>query len=262
MRILNPPAVPSLMLIIALVMSGCAVNDDPTKDWSAERFYTEGKAALDTKDYTTAIKNFETLDARYPYGAYAEQAQLETAYAYYKDDEPESAIAAADRFIRLHPTHPHVDYAYYLKGLANFNEQNGIFDKIRGKEDLSDRDPKAAREAFNAFHELVTQFPKSAYASDAAQRMHHLVNTLAKYEIHVAEYYYMRGAYVAAANRGQYVVEHYQQTPLLEDALGIEAKSYKMMGMNKLAEDAIRVLKENFPHSTYLSELQTLSVKK
>ncbi len=243
-------------LCLALLLAGCAGTLDPTKDWSAERFYTEGKDALASKNYAAAIKHFETLEARYPYGPYAEQAQLEIAYAYYKDEEPASAIASADRFIRSHPTHPHVDYAYYLKGLASYNEQPTFLDRLVGKYDLSDRDPKAAREAFEAFRELVTRFPTSKYAKDATRRMHRLMQALAQNEIHVASYYFSRAAYVAAVNRCKYVIEHYQLTPAIEDALGIQVKAYKMMGLDQLANDTLRVLEQNFPHSRYIEELK------
>ena len=249
-------------LCLVLCLSGCAGTLDPTKDWSAERFYIEGKDALTNHNYVAAIKHFETLEARYPYGPYAEQAQLEVAYAYYKDDEPASAIAGADRFIRLHPTHRNVDYAYYLKGLASFNEQPTFLDRMAGKHDLSDRDPKAAREAFDAFRELATRFPDSKYAKDATRRMHTLMQALAQNEIHVASYYFSRGAYVAAVNRCKYVIEHYQRTPSIEDALGIQVKAYKMMGLDRLAGDTLRVLEQNFPQSRYIDEVKHLVARR
>jgi len=238
------------------LLAGCASTLDPTKDWSAERFYKEGKQALTDKNYAAAIKHFETLEARYPYGPYAEQAQLDMAYAYYKDQEPASAIANADRFIRLHPTHQNVDYAYYLKGLASYNEQPTFLDRMAGKSDLSDRDPKAARDAFEAFRELVTRFPNSRYGKDAVRRMDILINALAQNEIHVARYYFSRAAYVAAVNRCKYVIEHYQRTSAIEDALGIQVKAYKMMRLDQLANDTLRVLKQNFPHSRYIEEVK------
>lgn len=247
----------TLLMLAPLLLNGCAgMSDDPTKDWTAERFYTEAKQALNEKNYAMAIKRFETLEARYPYGPYAEQAQLEVAYAHYKDDDPASAIAAADRFIRLHPTHPSVDYAYYLKGLASMHDQGTFLTWLRGNHDPADRDPKAVREAHDAFRELVTRFPNSRYASDAAQRMNSLVFALARYEVRIAQYYYSRGAHVAAANRAKYVIENYQQTPAVEDALGVQAKSYKAMGLDTLLQDTLRVLERNFPRSDYLKELR------
>ncbi|MDD3529434.1 MAG: outer membrane protein assembly factor BamD [Gallionellaceae bacterium] len=225
---------------------------DETKGWTANKLYAMAKEQLDEGNYTQAIQYFEKLEARYPYGPYAQQAQLEVAYAYYKDNEPVSAIAACDRFIKLHPNHANVDYAYYLKGLANFNEDTSLLAAL-GDQDMSERDPKAAREAFLAFKELTTLFPDSKYSPDAQARMRYLVNALASHEVHVARYYYKRGAFVAAANRGKYVLEHYQQAPALEEALAIMARSYDQMGMADLRDDAQRVLKQNFPTSPWLS---------
>lgn len=241
-------------------LAGCATTpEDPTKDWTAERFYREARQALMSGNYETAIQYYQQLEARYPYGRYAEQAILESAYAYYKNEEPALAIAAADRFLRLHPTHPNADYAYYLKGLANFHGERGLFDWLLGGEnDPSDHDPKAAREAYNAFRELVERFPNSRYAADARRRMAYLFEAQARHEIQVARFYYDRGAYVAAVNRSKYALEHYPRTPATEDALGLLALSYKKMGMTKLYEDARRVLALNFPDSRYLKELETL----
>ncbi len=244
------------LLMLAATLAGCGLlpeQIDETRNWSAAKLYSEAKDATSNGDYDKAIKLYESLEARYPYGPYAQQAQLETAYVYYKDDEPDSAVAAADRFIKLHPDHPHVDYAYYLKGLANFVEDQGLFANL-GPQDLSERDPKAAREAFDAFKELVTRFPNSKYAADATARMKYLVNALAEHEIHVARYYYQREAYVAAANRCKYVLDHYQQTPADEEALGIMARSYDKLGLKDLRDDTLRVLKLNYPHSAWLDE--------
>jgi outer membrane protein assembly factor BamD len=242
------------MLLLA-ALAGCGLlpeQIDETKDWSAQRLYTAAKSELAEGNYERAIKLFERLEARYPYGPYAQQAQLEVAYAYYKDNEPASAIAAADRFIKLYPNHPHVDYAYYLKGLANFVEERGLLAGL-GSQDMSERDPKAARESFDAFKELVTRFPDSKYTADALARMRYLVNALASHEVHVARYYFKRGAYVAAANRGKYVVEHYPQAPALEEALYLMAMSYDRLDLPDLRDDALRVLKHNFPNSPYLT---------
>lgn len=225
---------------------------DETKGWSAQKLYTSAKEEMNDSNYEKAIQYFEKLEARYPYGRYAQQAQLEVAYAYYKSDEPVSAIAAADRFIKLHPNHPFVDYAYYLKGLVSFNEDSGMFSAI-AKQDLSDRDPKAARESFDAFKELVTRFPDSKYAPDAAARMKYLVNALAYHDVHVASYYVKRGAFVAAANRAQSVVQNFPQSPAREEALAIMAQSYDTLGLTELRDDARRVLKLNFPNSKYLT---------
>ena len=246
----------AFILMSAITLSGCGPIDDPTKNWTPERFYKEAKEAMDDRDYETAISHFETLESRYPYGRYAVQAQIEVAYAYYKNEEPALAIAAAERFIRQHPTHPYVDYAYYLKGLADFpGERNIISWFLGGKDDISDRDPKAARDAYDAFRELVERFPDSKYTPDAKQRLLYLLNSLATYEIKVANYYYSRGAYVAVVNRTKYVLVNYQRTPAVEDALGLQALAYNEMGLNDLKHDTLRVLKKNFPDSRYISEI-------
>ncbi len=241
------------VMLLAL-LTGCGLlpdKADETKGWSASKLYSEAKAALADGNYERSIQLFEKLEARYPYGPYAQQAQLEVAYAYYKDNQPAAAIAACDRFIKLHPNHPNVDYAYYLKGLANFIEDQGLLSRL-GDQDMSERDPRAAREAFEAFRDLVTRFPESKYTPDAAARMKYLVNALAAHEVHVARYYYKRGAYVAAANRGKYVLENYQQAPALEEGLYLMAISYQELGLNDLRDDALRVLRHNFPDSPYL----------
>ena len=218
----------SVLLTVLLLLTACAgLETDPTKDWTAERFYTEGKTELKQSNYETAIKHFETLEARYPYGPYAEQAQLEVAYA------------------------------YYLKGLANFDDQPNFLERFFTGQNLSDRDPRGMREAYDAFRELVEHFPRSRYAEDSRNRMAHLVNFLAKNEINVARFYYSRGAYVATVNRAKYVIERYQRTPSVEDALGLQAMAYKKMGMEGLMADTVRVLEKNFPGSHYLKELNT-----
>lgn len=242
-------------LMLFSLMTGCSLlpdEIDETKTWSASKLYHTAKASLNEGDYAKAVKLYEKLEARYPYGAYAQQAQLEVAYAYYRDNEPVSAVAACERFIKLHPQHPNVDYAYYLKGLANFVEDQTFLAKF-SDQDMSERDPKAAREAFESFKELANRFPASKYTEDAVARMKYLINALAAHEVHVGRYYYKRGAYVAAANRGKYVLEHYQQSPSLEEALVIMARSYGKLGMNDLKDDAMRVITKNFPDSPFLS---------
>lgn len=201
----------------------------------------------------TAVKYYETLEARYPYGRYAEQAQLEVAYVYFKNEEPELALAATNRFIRLHPTHPSVDYMYYLKGLVNFNNRGGTLGRMLGIEtDVADRDPRAAREAFNTFRDLVKKFPRSRYARDARERATYLLDSLARYEIKVATYYYERHAYTAAINRCKVVLEKYQRTKATEDALGIMARAYGKLKLTDLEKDTLRILNKNFPKSEYL----------
>ncbi len=207
--------------------------------------------------YAAAIKLFEGLEARYPYGRYAQQAQLEIGYAHYKDGEQAMAIAAADRFIKLHPNHANVDYAYYLKGLANFNDDLGLMGIVSEKilnQDMSERDPKASRESFENFRELVTRYPKSKYTPDAVQRMKHLVNVVALNEVQVARYYMKRSGYVAAANRAQHTLKEYPQTPATEEALHIMIKAYDAMGMTDLRDDAERVMRKNFPNSRFFPD--------
>jgi len=242
----------SSLFIMTLSLLGCGLlpeKIDETKTWNADRLYQEAKDQQNEGNYARAIELFEKLEARYPYGRYAQQSQIEIAYTYYKDNEPAQSTAAADRFIRLHPNHPSVDYIYYLKGLVNFNDDLGYLGAI-SKQDLSERDPKAAREAFDSFKELTSRFPNSKYAPDAQARMKYLVNALAAYEVHVAKYYMKRKAYLAAANRSQDVVKNYSQTPAVEAALEVLVEAYHELGMNDLRDDAKRVLAKNFPKNT------------
>lgn len=242
----------TLWLIVslsALLTAGCAGTgdeDDPTADWAPAEFYQNAKKEMKSGDYELAVQYFETLESRFPFGPFAEQAQLETGYAYYKYDEYDSAIAAADRFIKLHPTHPHVDYAYYLRGLASFHKKDTPLDAIVNQ-DPALRDPSSARESFNYFAELVKRFPNSRYVPDAIKRMKYQRNTLAKHEIYVANYYLNRGAYVAVVNRAKYVIENYPQTPAVAEALQLLTTAYSKLEMDDLAADAKRVLLENYP---------------
>jgi outer membrane protein assembly factor BamD len=246
--LLAPLAVAAVLLLGA---SAGSTERDETANWSAQRLYGEAKDSMASKDWGQAIKYFEKLEARYPYGRFAQQAQLEIAYSYWKDSERASAIAAADRFIKLYPNHPNVDYAYYLKGLINFNENTGLLSGLSNP-DMSERDPKATREAFNTFKELVTRFPTSKYTPDAIERMRYLVNSLASHEVHVARWYMRRGAYVAAANRAQYAVKEYPRAPATEEALSIMIHAYGALGLDDLRDGAARVMKANFPNSPYL----------
>jgi outer membrane protein assembly factor BamD len=244
-------------VLTALLVAGCGTfkfgeEIDETRDWSVSRLYSEARSELMGRNYTAAIKLYEKLEARYPYGRYAQQAQLEVAYAHYKEGEAALCIAAADRFIKLHPNHPNVDYAYYLKGLANFNDDLGLM-YIISRQDLTERDPKAARDAFEAFKDLVQRYPNSKYAEDAQARMAYLVNALAAHEVHVARYYLNRGAYVAAVNRAQTALLTYPQAPANEEGLLILVKAYDAMGLTDLRNDAERVMKKNFPDSKYLA---------
>jgi len=243
-----------IALLLSLLFSGCGLLPevaDETASWSAEKLYTDAKESMDDGGYDRAVKLFEKLESRYPYGRYAQQAQLEVAYAYYRQSEPASAISACDRFIKLHPNHPNVDYAYYLKGLVTFNEDLGLIGYL-SNEDLSERDPKAARESFDTFKELATKFPDSRYTADATARMAYLVNALGAHEVHVARYYLKRSAYVAAANRAQAALKSFPGTPSNEEALFIMIRAYDALGLADLKNDSERIMRKNFPQSAYL----------
>ncbi len=253
----------SVLLAATLILGGCGLLpkvQDETEGWSAQKIYATAKEELNDGNYEHAVKLFETLEARYPFGRYAQQAQLDVAYAYYKDNEPISAIAACDRFIKLHPNHPNVDYAYYLKGLANFNDDLGILGNLV-EQDMGERDPVASRDAFLSFKELVTRFPDSKYAEDATARMKFLVNTMADHEIFVAKYYLKREAWVAAVNRATGVIETYPTAPAREEALAIMVLGYAKLGLPELSQDAKRVLLLNFPNSPYAAKEVNLEGK-
>lgn len=254
-----PRVIRILVLAATCALAACASLQDETKNWTPEQFYREAKERMTNGDWPTAIKYFEQLEARYPYGAYTEQAQLELAYVHHKDNEPALALAAADRFIRQHPTHPHVDYAYYLKGLINFQSETSIAHWMLGiKDEVTDRDQKSVRESYNSFRELIERFPNSRYAKDASERMAYLVHAQARYQVNVARFYFDRGAYVAAANRCKHALEDYPRTAATEEALGIQAKAYKLLGLTTLADDTVRVLRTNYPQSKYLKEIEEL----
>ena len=241
-----------LLAFVAALAGGCGTDtQDETVGWSAQRLYGEAKDAIGNKDWPRAIRYLEKLEARYPYGRFAQQAQLEIAYCHWKDNERALGVAAVDRFIKMYPNHANVDYAWYLKGLINFNDQYGMFSWLTSP-DMSDRDPKSTRESFNAFKEVVTRFPESRYADDAMARMRYLVNTLASHEVHVARYYMKRGAYLAAANRAQFAIRNYAQSPATEEAVFVLVLAYDRLGMNDLRDAADRVMRTNFPDSRYL----------
>jgi outer membrane protein assembly factor BamD len=243
-------------LVLALALAGCGLlpeEKDETKGWSAQKLYTEASAALANGDYVNAIKYYEKLEARYPFGRYAMQAQLDIAYAHYRAEEPAQAIAAADRFIKLYPNSPATPYAYYLKGIVNFNLSLGLLERYLPT-DPSQRDAGAAVESYKDFEELVRRFPDSEYAQDARQRMLYLRNNLARYEVHVARYYYNRGAYLAAANRASYVVERFPRTPAVREALEMMAQSYDKLELPQLADDARRVIALNEQQGTFAVE--------
>lgn len=245
-----------LLMAIMLTLAGCAtVDEEDTSKWTAARFYQEAQSAIKVKNYETAIQHLESLEGQFPYGPYAEQAGLDLAYVYYLSGETESAIAAADRFIKTHPQHKDVDYAYYLRGLALF-EENRSFMYETFNQDPTQRNPEGARRSFQYFAELVRKYPDSKYSKDAQQRMIDLRNRLAAYEVYIARFYLERDAYVAASNRGRYVVENYNDTPSVGDALVVMVQAYRKMGMDKLANDSMRVLMLNYPKHPEIVKLQ------
>jgi outer membrane protein assembly factor BamD len=236
------------LLSLALALAACASlgeKTDETKNWSADKLYAEAADELKSGNYEKSIKYFEKLESRYPFGAYAQQAQMQIAYAYYKQNEQAQCLAAIERFIRLHPNHPNVDYMYYLRGLANFKDKKGLLDFI-SEQDPTERDPKAVRAAFDAFKQLIDRYPNSQYVPDARDRLNYLLDAMAQYEVHVANYYYRRGAYVAAVNRAQNVVRDYPGSESAKSALRIQVLSYEAMGMKELRDDAERVYQLNF----------------
>jgi outer membrane protein assembly factor BamD len=242
-------------IALALLMAACGLLpevQDETASWSADKLYATAHQAMVEGNYTRAVKLYEQLEARFPYGRYAQQAILESAYANYRAGETAAAVAAAERFIRTYPNHPNVDYAYYLKGLVYFREDQGLLGYVY-ELDLSEREPKGMRESFAAFKELITKFPDSRYAGDANDRMRYLTNSLALYEVKVARYYYNRGAYVAAVNRAQTAITTYPRTPANEDALAVLADSYNKLELPQLRDDAQRILKQTFPQSKYVT---------
>jgi outer membrane protein assembly factor BamD len=242
------------VLLAAALLAGCGSTreEDRTTGWSPNRLYSEAKSELDAGAFEKAIPLFEKLEGRAAGTPLAQQAQLEKAYAHYKAGEQAQAHATLDRFIKLHPSSPAYDYALYLKGITNFNDNLGMFSFI-SRQDLSERDQKAAKESFESFRELVTRFPDSRYTPDARARMTYIVNSLAQYEVHVARYYYSRGAYVAAINRAQAALAEYRDVPALEEALFILMRSYDALGMTQLRDDTRRVMEKSYPGSDYLA---------
>lgn len=246
-----------------LLLAGCASKHetDPTEGMPVEEIYTDAKAELDIKQYETAINLYSKLIARYPYGPYAQQALLDTAYAYYKDNDYETCIVTADRFIKINPRHKNVDYAYYLRGLAAYSMERSMLDRTF-KQDPTERDSQAAKRAYDYFSELVTRFPTSRYSPDAYQRMVYLNNALGRYEIHVARFYMRKQAYLAAANRAKYVLSHFQKTPSVADALVVLVEAYRALDLPELADDALRVLELNHPDHPSLKTLPKENVAK
>lgn len=241
---------PLLLAILAtglLTLSACSSTpNDPTAGWSPNRLYADARDELDHGGYEKAIPLLDKLEGRAAGTPLAQQAQVDKAYAQYKNGEPVLAVATLDRFLKLHPASPAADYALYLKGIINFNGDLGLFSSL-ARQDPAERDQKAAKDSFEAFRELVQRFPQSKYAPDATARMAYIVNMLAESEVHVARYYYQRGAYLAAVNRAQAAVTDYPQAPARVQALALIVQAYDAMGLSALRDDAQRVLDTNRP---------------
>jgi len=238
--------IPFLLLSLAL-MTGCSSTDKPkVPDEPPEVLFQKAQQNLDKGDYAKALELLEAMDSRYPFGPYSSQVQLDLIYAYYKNDDTAQALANIDRFLRLNPTHPDVDYVYYMRGLSNMQSDYNLFQSLVGV-DRSDRDPAFARQAFRDFKTLLTAYPESTYAADARARLIALKNRLAKYDLAVADYYLRRRAWLSAANRAKFVVENYPDTTMVEPALAIMVTAYDELKLPELAKHARQVLATNYP---------------
>ncbi|MBE9539697.1 MAG: outer membrane protein assembly factor BamD [Proteobacteria bacterium] len=246
----------ALVILLSLLILGCSGNDelpDIPADTGEQQMYEEAQRNLRNRNFDLAVRALQMLESRYPFGKYAEQAQLELIYAHYGAYEHEAAVEAADRFIRLHPQHPNVDYGYYMKGLAAYTSNEDVFARFLSTDETL-RDTSHAKEAFAEFAQLLARFPDSPYAADAKARMVHLRNLLARHEINVANYYFRRGAYMAATNRGRYVIENFQRTPAVADGLAVMAQGYILLGLDDLAKDSIDTLVLNYPNHPSLDK--------
>ncbi len=241
-------ALPLLVTVFALAGCGTTRRDDANQ--SPERMYADAKSDLSAGSYEQAIKTLQRLEGRAAGTLLAQQALLDLAWAQLKAGDRVQSVATLDRFIKLHPSSPALDYALYLKGVVNFNDNLGFLGNI-SRQNLSERDQQASRDSYQSFQQLIEQFPDSKYAADARLRMDYIVNALAEYEVHVARYYYRRAAYVAAANRAQLAVRDFQRSAVTEEALYIMVASYEQLGLKELRDDAERVLKTNFPDTRF-----------
>ncbi|UHL66291.1 outer membrane protein assembly factor BamD [Paralcaligenes sp. KSB-10] len=244
------------MLVAVALIAGCSSfknQVDKTAGWSADRLYKDAHAEMSDGNWKDARTRLEAVEARYPFGVYAQQALVDLAYVNWKDEEPDQALAAIARFQQQYPNHPGTDYMLYLKGLVTFTPPSASFSNIT-RQDPSERDPKGLRESYEAFNQLIARYPNSRYTPDAKKRVTWLVNTIAENEAHVAQYYYERGAYVAAVNRAQKVITDFQGVPIAEKALYIMYLSYGKLGLTQLRDDTKRVLDKNFPNSKYYKQ--------
>ncbi len=250
--VLRPLRCAALAAVVALT-AGCSwlesIEIDPTRDWTANQLYNEARAAVSDGNWELARDYYTKLEARYPFGAYAQQAQIDLAYVYYKDDDAPSAVQTLDRFLRAYPNHPNSDYALYLKALATLNERDGFLSTVT-RQDIAFRDPQAARDAFDIFKEIAGRYPDSRYAPEARRRMHELVLAGARHEVSTARFYFERKAYIACINRAKVVITDYQQTPMRDEALQLLADSYHELGMFDLENDIRRIIEANAPKTT------------
>ena len=250
-----------LLLISCFIIVSCAsTSDDKTQNWNADKLYGEAKSELEIGNYENALSLYQKLETRYPFGAYAQQAQIETAYTHWKNSDSASAIASLNRYKKLYPNQTGIAYALYLEGLINFNDKKTLFSSITG-EDMAERDAVAGKAAFQSFKKLVTLYPKSKYTPDALKRMRFLINVLAENEIHVARFYLRRGAFVASLNRCKTVLERFQETPTVEEALAIMVIAYRKLKLLELSKDSSRVLVKNFPNSPYITNVYNPKIK-
>jgi len=248
----------TFILCLSLLIQACSLFSNEAKEdkyvgWTVEQFISASKLELENENYKKAIVTLEQLDSRYPFGAHSAQTQLDLTFAYYKNGDAEAALASADRFIKTHPRHPDVDYAYYLKALVNFNRELGFIDRYIPS-DATQRDSLFTQTSYLNFEELLRRFPNSQYAPDVRQRMVYLKNALARHELHVARFYMDREAYVAAANRTNYILQHYQGTPAVPYALEIQIKAYKILGLHGLADESTEIYAYNYPDGPVLPE--------
>ena len=247
----------SLLVLCSVAVAGCSgvfkSQEDKTQGWTADQLYQEARENVRASEWKGASQHLKAVETRFPYSSQAQQALIDQAYVYWKDDEPEQATAAINRFLTLYPNHPGTDYMLYLKGLVTFTPPSAFLSSYTGQ-DPSERDPKGLRQSYQAFNELISRYPDSRYAYDARSRLTWLVSTIAENEVNVAEYYYKRDAYVAAINRSQAVIRDFSGVQAAERALYIMMKSYEKLGMNEQASDAKRVLDQNFPESKFYAQ--------
>ena len=248
----------AFILCLSLLIQACSLFSNETKEdkyagWTVDQFISASKENLEEENFKKAIVLLEQLDSRYPFGTHSAQTQLDLTYAYYRNGDAEAALASADRFIKTHPRHPDVDYAYYLKALINFNRELGFIDRYVPS-DTTQRDTLFTQTSYLNFEELLRRFPNSQYAPDVRQRMTYLKNALARHELHVARFYMDREAYVAAANRTNYILQHYQGTPAVPYALEIQIKAYKILGLQGLVENSTKIYNYNYPDGPQFPE--------